>query len=71
MRRREKAMAIYGRPDGRWLTYRKDGTALHAWDSVEAGAEAMSINWMTDELEVREAIPPAYTKFIGEQFLAQ
>jgi len=71
MRRQEKAMAIYGKPDGRRLTNRKDGTDLHAWESMEAGAEAMGVEWMTDELEVREAIPPAYTKFIGEQFLAQ
>lgn len=71
MRRQEKAMAIYGKPDGRRLTNRKDGTDLHAWTSMEAGAGAMGIDWMTNELEIREAIPPAYTKFIGEQFLAQ
>ncbi len=71
MRRREKAMAIYGKPDGRRLTNRKDGTNLHAWESMEAGAKTMGVTWMTDELEVREAIPPAYTKFIGEAFLAQ
>ena len=31
---------------------------------------AMDIDWMTRD-ELSEAIPPAYTKFIGEQFLAQ
>ena len=31
---------------------------------------AMQIDWMTLP-ELSEAIPPAYTKFIGEQFLAQ
>ena len=32
---------------------------------------AMDIDWMTNEHEISEAIPPAYTKYIGEQFLAQ
>jgi DNA (cytosine-5)-methyltransferase 1 len=32
--------------------------------------EAMGIDW-TNRDELSEAIPPAYTKFIGEQFLAQ
>jgi DNA (cytosine-5)-methyltransferase 1 len=35
-----------------------------------AYADAMGCHWMTNT-EAREAIPPAYTKFIGEQFLAQ
>ncbi len=71
MRRQKKALAIYGKPDGRRLTNRKDGTDLHAWTSIEEGQDALEVPWMTDELEVREAIPPAYTKYIGEQFLAQ
>jgi hypothetical protein len=70
-RRQEEAMAIYGKADGRRLWDRVDGTQLRAWSSIEAGAEAMGVPWMTEELEIREAIPPAYTKFIGEQFLAQ
>jgi len=32
------------------------------------GREAMGIDWMTWE-EIREAIPPAYTEFIGRQLL--
>lgn len=36
-----------------------------------ADAEAlMGIDWMTVD-EMTEAVPPAYTQFIGEQFLAQ
>jgi DNA (cytosine-5)-methyltransferase 1 len=41
---------------------------------VKAGREdahhLMGIDWMTDS-ELTEAIPPAYTSFIGEQFIAQ
>lgn len=70
-RRKADTLAVYGPPDGRWLWERNDGTRLHAWASIEEGKEALEVPWMTDELEVREAIPPAYTKFIGEQFLAQ
>lgn len=38
--------------------------------SIAEKREAMGIDWMTRK-ELSEAIPPAYTKFIGEQFLAQ
>ena len=71
MRRQENAVAVYGKPDGRRLWDRKDGSQLKAWGSIEEGAEAMGIDWMTDELEIREAIPPAFTSYLGEQFLAQ
>jgi DNA (cytosine-5)-methyltransferase 1 len=37
--------------------------------SVAAARDAMGINWMTKN-ELNEAIPPAYTKLIGEQLLA-
>ncbi len=35
-----------------------------------AYADAMGCTWMSSK-EAREAIPPAYSRFIGEQFLAQ
>lgn len=37
---------------------------------VDYWSMAMGINWMTRE-ELAEAIPPAYTKWIGEQLLKQ
>jgi len=36
--------------------------------SKEAAADAMGIDWMT-KTEMNEAIPPAYTEFIGKQLL--
>lgn len=37
--------------------------------TVANARDAMGIDWMT-KAEINEAIPPAYTKWIGEQFLA-
>lgn len=71
MRRQTDAVAVYGKPDGRRLWTRADGSELRAWSSIEEGREALGVPWMTDELEIREAIPPAYTRFIGEQFISQ
>jgi hypothetical protein len=31
---------------------------------------ALGIDWMTDHFDLREAIPPAYTEYIGKSFLA-
>jgi DNA (cytosine-5)-methyltransferase 1 len=71
MCRQADAVAVYGKPDGRRLWTRADGTELRAWGSVGEGRDALGVPWMTEELEIREAIPPAYCRFIGEQFLAQ
>jgi DNA (cytosine-5)-methyltransferase 1 len=38
--------------------------------TTERGREAMGIDWMNRD-ELSEAIPPAYTQFIGEQLLEQ
>lgn len=38
--------------------------------SKAAAADAMGIDWMTKD-ELNEAIPPAFTRFIGEQLIAQ
>jgi DNA (cytosine-5)-methyltransferase 1 len=37
----------------------------------EAGASAMGIDWMKRRSELAQAIPPAFTKFIGRQLLRQ
>ncbi len=37
---------------------------------LEARKEAMGIDWMTRD-ELTESIPPAFTRYIGSQFLAQ
>lgn len=67
---RDEVLGIYGRsPDGRRLWTRKDGSVLRAARSLEEGAAAMGIDWMTSWADVTEAIPPAYTTWIGGQLL--
>ncbi len=46
------------------------GHGGHVYHGVNDWREVMDIDWMTRD-ELSEAIPPAYTKYIGEQFLAQ
>lgn len=38
--------------------------------SAEEIAHAMQIDWMTDRFDLCEAIPPAYSEYIGRAFLA-
>lgn len=38
-------------------------------DAATLWGKAMEIDWMT-RYEVKEAIPPAYTKFLGAQTMA-
>jgi DNA (cytosine-5)-methyltransferase 1 len=64
-------LGVYGKaPDGRRLFTRKDGSVQRAARSLEEGAAAMGIDWMTKWEDVTEAIPPAYTEHIGRQLLA-
>jgi DNA (cytosine-5)-methyltransferase 1 len=39
--------------------------------TVAQWQEAMGIDWTAVRREIAEAIPPAYTQYIGQQFLAQ
>lgn len=61
-------ISVYGKPDGRRLYTRTDRTVLHAWASVEDGQKALGISWTDNWHQLREAIPPAYTRYIGESF---
>jgi DNA (cytosine-5)-methyltransferase 1 len=65
----KNAAAVYGRrEDRRLLWQRKDGSELRA-ASLEEAREAMGMPWASWN-GVREAIPPAYTEYIGRQLLA-
>lgn len=59
-------VAVYGKHhDGRRLWTRADGTEHHAPDNLAEARAAMGIDWMEWD-ELREAIPPAYTEWIGK-----
>jgi DNA (cytosine-5)-methyltransferase 1 len=67
-------LGVYGKPDGR-TTYRyrnngnyKGKSLIRAWKSLEEGSAAMGIDWM-DVDGLREAIPPAYTEYVGRQLI--
>jgi DNA (cytosine-5)-methyltransferase 1 len=50
----------------------QDGEFMHIvgnFSGVQAAREAMGIDWMVRD-ELREAIPPAYTRWVGQQLLA-
>lgn len=62
-------VAVYGkRPDGRWLYKRGDGTRQHAAGSLAEGRAAMGMPWASWR-GLCEAIPPAYTEWLGRQLI--
>lgn len=63
-------VGVYGKLDGRRLFTRADGSELRNPSSLEQAQEAMGIDWMEWD-ELREAIPPAYTEWIGKELLSQ
>ena len=72
----EAPIGVYGtKPDGRTTYhYRNNGnykgrSLIRAAKGIEEARAAMAIDWMRWD-EIREAIPPAYTEFIGRQLLA-
>jgi len=64
----EPIIGVYGaRPDGHRVSLRQYRLTRTASSLAEA-SEIMGIDWM-DWDELKEAIPPAYTQYIGEQLL--
>jgi DNA (cytosine-5)-methyltransferase 1 len=62
-------IGVYGRRhDGRRLFTRTDGSTQRAAKSLKQAQAAMGIDWMTWD-ELAQAIPPAYTEYIGAQLL--
>lgn len=58
---------------GSWSNSKKDRRHKPAWAKdmtiKQARGYAMGIDWMKDDYEFSEAIPPAYTRYIGYYFL--
>lgn len=63
-------IAVYGWLDGRRIWTRADGSGVRAAKTLEQAQEAMGIDWM-DWDHLKEAIPPAYTEWIGRQLIDQ
>lgn len=66
-------IAVYGHSvwDSSLLgTPRKDGRSRPDSVSIKVGREVMGIDWMNIE-ELAEAIPPAYTRWLGKQLLRE
>ena len=57
---------VYGKPDGRRL-WGSGRSGLRAWSSIEQGQRLLGIDWTDDPHQLKEAIPPAYTEYIGNQ----
>lgn len=64
-RRRARTIGVYG--EGVRDSRRKFDKGVPDF-TIEQGREAMGIDWMTTA-ELSQAIPPAYTRFLGEQLL--
>jgi DNA (cytosine-5)-methyltransferase 1 len=63
-------VGVYGKAaDGRRLFTRADGTEQRAAASLEEAQTAMGCGWMTDFRDIAEAVPPAYTEYLGDQLL--
>lgn len=70
--RAAKVIGVYGdRPDGRAINSRTkpENRVTFAAKSVEEAREAMGMDW-ANWRELTQAVPPAYTEFIGRQLLS-
>ena len=64
----EYTIGVYGsRPDGHRISYPHYKLTRIA-NSLKEAREVMGIDWMTWD-EIREAIPPVYTEWIGRQLI--
>lgn len=63
-------VAVYGKLDGRRVWTRNDGSELRCVSTLKEGQEAMGMDW-SDWHGLTEAIPPAYTEWIGRQLYAR
>lgn len=62
-------IGVYGDLNGRRLKTRRDGTEQRAARTLAEAQAAMGIDWM-EWSELTQAIPPAYTEYIGRTLLA-
>jgi DNA (cytosine-5)-methyltransferase 1 len=65
-RRRARVIGVYG--EGIRDARRRQGSRGVPDFSIEQGRAAMGIDWMTTT-ELSQAIPPAYTRYLGERML--
>lgn len=62
-------IGVYGAyPDGRPVMKRKEWKVTYAASSIDEAREAMGIDWM-DWNEIKEAVPPIYTEYLGRQLI--
>jgi len=68
----EKKYRTHARKDkGQWSPFvHVYGTGGGAGKDIDLWRWAMDVPWMQTKAEIAEAIPPAYTQYIGEQLLA-
>jgi hypothetical protein len=62
-------IGVYGSLDGRRLMTRANGSEQRAAKTLDEASAAMGIDWMGWD-DLKDAIPPAYCQFIGEQLAA-
>lgn len=65
-----RPVGVYGHPQREHGYRRPDGTRRGAKAvSLEDAQDAMGIDWMTSWDDIADAIPPAYTEYIGRQLI--